>query len=609
MSMHFRGQKVSPALHGKNVVSAHVAVVGEPIDPERVTATTDSAGWFNPDTPVSSPLVNSINSRWELVTAAPVISTVKLRDWEQERSWEPGEVIPAGSALHVPPEVVQGEMQVILAEPHDTAQYPQAVVGLAGPGEWETSTQAEWQRVVDEAVGMGMKWIRVTAPWKLIEPDRGVRDWSALDSRISACTTAGLQPLVLILGQPDWAQGIHTTQASAMSGWSDFCAALADRYQGQVTAYEVWNEPNLDRFWDGANVASYIELLKAASTAIRGADPSALIVSAGLAPATTVAGEDMEPLAFLQSVLDGAASYLDHVGWHPYCWPDRPLSGAPWSTWTKMHAAHQKMESAGVAGQLWLTEYGMPTDGGEGAVTEQEQADQLVEGIRHAALEPYIGPLFTYTLDDGSAGGGTEGYFGLIREDGTPKPAQGAVANETRRTVVRWANVWSRTPTLDNEVVKITLGTGFEARDQFQAALAARGLNYQTVVKVPFDIELVGTGSATAMFRDCSSLTSVPDMDTSQVTSMPNMFWGCSSLTSVPSMDTAQVTDMTYMFRGCSALTSVPDMNTAQVTFATYMFQGCAALMDGNVRLIGRHPDLNAVGMIEGSGLTREPFL
>lgn len=446
MSMYFRGQKVSPTLPGKTIRSAHVSVAGEPIDPERVTVTSSSNGWFDPNTPVSSPLINSINSYWEIITAAPVISTVKLRDWEQERSWEPGEVIPAGSALYVPPEVTQGKMQVILAEPHDTAHYPQAVVGLAGPSEWTSTTEAQWQRVVDDAVDMGMKWIRLTAPWKLIEPDRGVRDWSALDSRISACTTAGLLPLVLILGQPDWALGIHTTQASAMSGWSDFCAALADRYRGQVPAYEVWNEPNLDRFWDEANAATYVELLKSASTAIRGADSSAMIVSGGLAPATTVAGEAVEPLAFLQSVLDGASSYLDHVGWHPYCWPDRPLSGAPWSTWTKMQAARQKMVSAGVTGQLWLTEFGMPTDGGDGSVTEQQQADQLVEGIRHAALESHIGPLFVYCLDDGAAGGGTEGHFGLIREDGTPKPARGVVSAETRRTVVRWASVWSRTP-------------------------------------------------------------------------------------------------------------------------------------------------------------------
>ena len=110
------------------------------------------------------------------------------------------------------------------------------------------------------------------------------------------------------------------------------------------------------------------------------------------------------------------------------------------------------------------------------------------------------------------------------------------------------------------ETVQITLGNLFQARDQLRAALSDRGLNYRTVTEIPFDIELVGTGSVQRMFEFCSKLTSVPDMDTSSVT------------------------DVRYMFYDCSALT------------------------DGNVRLIGKHPNVSTTGMITGSGLTREPW-
>ena len=206
------------------------------------------------------------------------------------------------------------------------------------------------------------------------------------------------------------------------------------------------------------------------------------------------------------------------------------------------------------------------------------------------------------------------------------------------------------------EVVQITLGTGTQAYDQLRAALADRGLDYWTVTEIPFDIELVGTGSAREMFFYYSALTSVPAMDTSQVTDMNNMFYGCSALTSVPAMDTSQVTDMGFMFQfcsslthvpdmdtsqvtttksmfydcaalthvpnmdtsqvtdmafmlyGCSSLTYVPDMDTGQVTDMSGMFYDCAALTDGNVRLIGRRPQVNTEDMIAGSGLTREPW-
>ena len=38
------------------------------------------------------------------------------------------------------------------------------------------------------------------------------------------------------------------------------------------------------------------------------------------------------------------------------------------------------------------------------------------------------------------------------------------------------------------------------------------------------------------------------------------------------------------------------------------MFRNCSSLTDGNVRLIGKRTGVNTVRMIQGSGLTREPF-
>ena len=205
------------------------------------------------------------------------------------------------------------------------------------------------------------------------------------------------------------------------------------------------------------------------------------------------------------------------------------------------------------------------------------------------------------------------------------------------------------------EVMPATPGT-YDARDWLRGKLAEYGEDYRTVKELPFEIDSsqvtnmysmfrdcssmttvpeMDTSQVTNMqhmFRDCSSMTTVPDMDTSQVTNMGSMFFGCSSLvdvppmdtsratstgyifngcsslTSVPDMDTSQVTYTAYMFNGCSSLTSVPDMDTSQVTYTGYMFNGCSQLTDGNVRLIGKHPNVSTTGMINNSGLTREPF-
>ena len=158
------------------------------------------------------------------------------------------------------------------------------------------------------------------------------------------------------------------------------------------------------------------------------------------------------------------------------------------------------------------------------------------------------------------------------------------------------------------ELVQITLGTYREARDQFRAALSERGLFYTSVTEIPFEIELVGSGSVYSMFESCTYLTHVPPMDTSNVTNMSRMFYGCQALTTVPSMDTSNVTDMGYMFRNCYELTHVPDMYTSNVTEMNSMFRICRNLTDGNVRLIGKHPNVGTSNMISGAGLTREPF-
>ena len=124
----------------------------------------------------------------------------------------------------------------------------------------------------------------------------------------------------------------------------------------------------------------------------------------------------------------------------------------------------------------------------------------------------------------------------------------------------------------------------YDAMDWLRAKLTEYGESYQTVKEIPFEIDTGESSNLDSMFRGCSSLTTAPVMDTSQVTDMRSMFYDCSSLTTVPDMDTRNVAIMYDMFRDCSSLT------------------------DGNVRLIGKRTGVNTVRMIQGSGLTREPF-
>lgn len=94
--------------------------------------------------------------------------------------------------------------------------------------------------------------------------------------------------------------------------------------------------------------------------------------------------------------------------------------------------------------------------------------------------------------------------------------------------------------------------------------------NYNSGIICPSDIS--------SMFSNCSSLTTIPLLDTSNVTNMAYMFHNCSSLTIIPLLDTSNVHDMQYMFVSCTNLTTIPLLGTSSVTTMTGMFTECTSL-------------------------------
>ena len=199
----------------------------------------------------------------------------------------------------------------------------------------------------------------------------------------------------------------------------------------------------------------------------------------------------------------------------------------------------------------------------------------LVQSITGSGL--YLAANATYTRTDGKTTGlRTSG--GRAFNTGEPLPAGVQLVGDAGTYVITEAQ---NKPV---EVMPTTPGTDY-ARDWLRATLEKYGENYETVRELPFDI------------------------DARSATNMYTMFRNCASLTTVPQMDTSKVTDMTYMFTGCSSLTTVPQMDTSNVTNMRRMFYGCSALRDGNVTLTVKRKGADTTDMLLNSGLTREPFL
>jgi polysaccharide biosynthesis protein PslG len=189
-----------------------------------------------------------------------------------------------------------------------------------------------WWRpeVADRDLGLikdaGFGWVKQTFAWRDIEGGaKGAFEWERPDRIVDQVQQYGLRLLVRVDSQPQWAGGKYPENGppNKLQDYGDFLTALATRYKGRISAYQIWNEPNLNvpgrSEWGGKapNPAEYTEMLKVAYKAIKAADPSALVVSAGLAPTSRKDDVAMPDLDFLRGMYQaGAKPYFDLLGAH-----------------------------------------------------------------------------------------------------------------------------------------------------------------------------------------------------------------------------------------------------------------------------------------------------
>jgi hypothetical protein len=203
-----------------------------------------------------------------------------------------------------------------------------------------------------------------------------------------------------------------------------------------VHTYEVWNEPNLSGFWyPGPDPVRYTQMLRLAYPAIKAADPSAFVVSGGLAPYGSYGSVDAQhqnPINFLQTMYaNGAKSSMDAVGWHPYNYP-YGVAYYNWSAWSQMSATNPSARSVMSANgdsakKIWATEFGEPTGTNSRSVSEAAQAQYVTDTYGALKNWSWAGPAFLYSFhDNGTNLTNVEDNFGVLHYDWSSKPAFGA---------------------------------------------------------------------------------------------------------------------------------------------------------------------------------------
>ena len=194
-----------------------------------------------------------------------------------------------------------------------------------------------------------------------------------------------------------------------------------------ITEWQVWNEPNFSTFAveeRGVDPREYARLVEVTSRQIRGGDPRARIVLAGMP--TTSSGLDANQ--FLRGVYrkPRIERSFDAVALHPYARNHRGVKGAVLRLRHLLRRVNDRNRS------IWITEVGWSTQGKsldflikdrQGQAVQLKKTFELLRGHRRSWN---IGTVNWFRWRDTASPSEdreTFDYAGLYSKGGSPKPS------------------------------------------------------------------------------------------------------------------------------------------------------------------------------------------
>ena len=317
---------------------------------------------------------------------------------------------------------------------------------------------------------MSFGYVKSYLAWSGSEPTQGRYQWTTSPGANDANNIAadaersGLKLILRVDTPPAWAAPASGNRPpSNPNDFADFMGALAGHLRGRVAAYEIYNEPNLASEWGNQrpNPEQYAQLLRAVYPRIKAADPSALVISAGMA---TTGGDGgvtaMNDLDYLQRLYDGGARpYFDVLGSHPYGFSTAPdvRNGNGITDFRRAADQYTLMARNGDGAKaVWATELGWLVDSGAYGHAEylndplwsgrqwqkvdpQTQASYLVAAYQYAYRNwPWIGVMVLFNLDFSTVayypGAEPMRWYGVVNADGSPRPAFDALRGMAKPT-------------------------------------------------------------------------------------------------------------------------------------------------------------------------------
>ncbi len=278
------------------------------------------------------------------------------------------------------------------------------------------------------AKSAGISLVRVAVEWRRLQPNNANEydEWysGVLADFLNRANRHGVQVYLMVAGAPCWASADpykncaayrynHSSPPANPTHYANMMRELVRRHGNQVVAWEIWNEPNIGRFWTSPDPIAYSNLLKATYPAIKAQKGNAVVLGGALA------GTDFE---FLQGMYaQNANQFYDALSIHPY------VKGSPtdcsiylWSFYCGVEGFRAMMLHNRDYKPVWFTEFGWSS----ASVGEHNQAQYLQQAMQTMNKWDFVPVASWYNLIDNVNSGAAnhEQYMGLFRANGQPKP-------------------------------------------------------------------------------------------------------------------------------------------------------------------------------------------
>lgn len=248
--------------------------------------------------------------------------------------------------------------------------------------------------------------------WPYLERAPSAWNFVLLDNLVSLAKKRNVE-IILPLGlTPGWASARPYESSAYAPGnaaepvdienWKKYVQAVVTRYKGDIHHYEIWNEPNLKKFYSG-NMEQMLTLAREAYLIIKEIDPSAVVVSPS---PTGSSGPD-----WLEEYLSkGGGNYADVIGYHFYVSPKAPEEMiATFDNIQKIMAKHKISNKP-----LWNTETGwfiqngdnsvIPEQGIKGKVLSVDEASAYIARAHILSWAHRVTKLYWYAWDNTEMG-------------------------------------------------------------------------------------------------------------------------------------------------------------------------------------------------------------